>query len=147
LAIYINPDKRRQRRISSQLIADALIRNNGRVTAAAKEIGCAPITIYDRCDEEPEIEEIRRKAEENRFKQINCTSYDVLEKLIETSESDPEVALKALKFALSRSKYSHYRDDQPDGSKENERQSVSMKVSMIENMIKKSEKENSRAED
>lgn len=99
-------------------ILEALEACGGKISHAARLIGCSHNTIYDYMDIFPEIA-VARKKFSNRYRDLRVeTAEEVVEKLLKLTDSDPSLAGKQANFVLKYDKESHYHDSQTDKTKE-----------------------------
>ena len=123
--------------ISVEDMRDAILEFGGRATQVAKKFGCTCMSVYRMIDEHDELKKARDEAAKRQsYKEVDM-SYDVLERLLDACDSNPDLALKSAQTVLKSSKVSRlYKEDEKESTSSQETLSHLMMISRENALLK-----------
>lgn len=118
-------------------LKDLMIEFGGNISKIARHLQCSAMKIYTLLDEHHELIELRKKCQiKSADLEVDC-SYEILHKLLEACDGNPEIALKAAQTVLKGSKFSRlYSEPQKDTTSSQETLSHLMSISRENALLK-----------
>lgn len=117
-------------------VQEAFMEAFGRVKEVAKHFQCGERAIYDLLDIYPELVQIRKIAQKRYRDRKVETSHEVLQKLLDLVDTNPDAAARQAQYILKYDKESPYNPEVNRNSLEDEKENADELTKKIDNQAK-----------